>query len=263
MGNFEEIWKDDFSGSNGSLPDESKWNIIVSGPNHGNNEVQHYTKHHDNVSVRDGQLEITPRHHDGKWTSARLEGKGAFHCPEGETFKVEATLKIGTAPVDHQSGVWPAFWTLGDNLRTNNVPWPQCGEIDIYEGAHGHAYSLATVHYGDGDLGGGGNADAKKEFNTGEFHTWAVIIDRVASRWQDETITWYCDGKQFFKITGDDVAEQGQWASLAHKDIFPVLNVAIGSTFPGSGQPNDLTATGLGSGLQVKHVGFYKTVAPP
>ena len=28
-------------------------------------------------------------------------------------------------------GLWPAFWTLGNNIST--VSWPACGEIDIFE----------------------------------------------------------------------------------------------------------------------------------
>ena len=39
---------------------------------------------------------------------------------------MEARIKMPWGP-----GIWPAFWLLGANI--DEVPWPQCGEIDIME----------------------------------------------------------------------------------------------------------------------------------
>lgn len=47
------------------------------------------------------------------------------------------------------------------------------------------------------------------------------------------------------------------WGRVAHKSFFPILNVAVGSNFPGGGYPYEHTTTGLGSGMQVKYVAFY------
>ena len=40
---------------------------------------------------------------------------------------VEARIRIP----DLANGLWPAFWTLGNDIST--VGWPRCGEIDVME----------------------------------------------------------------------------------------------------------------------------------
>jgi len=96
-----------------------------------------------------------------------------FHCPDRETLTLKAEIRTGTAPPSKQSGIWPAFWTLGNDLRTNGVEWPKCGELDILETAHRQNFSLATAHYGATEqvLGGGGDPDAKVTYDTDGLHT--------------------------------------------------------------------------------------------
>ncbi|KAI1383947.1 glycoside hydrolase family 16 protein [Hypoxylon trugodes] len=257
---YSLVWSDEFSGPAGSLPNQSKWNIIVKGPNQGNQEVQNYTASTSNSSVNgSGALHITPQHNNGQWTSARLEGKEAFNCPDGHRMLLQAELRTGTFPFAQQSGIWPAFWALGNDIRNGkNVSWPQCGEWDIMENAHGASFSLGTLHYGRGGtdhLSKGG----RTEFEVETFHTWAIKVNRGPSNWQDETLEWWLDGKKFFQIKGSDIGDGELWGRVAHKSFFPILNVAVGSNFPGGGQPNDQTTTGLGSGLQVKYVAFYRS----
>ena len=40
-------------------------------------------------------------------------------------------------------GIWPAFWTLGDN-------WPNNGEIDVIEGVHGNMQNHMALHTAQG-----------------------------------------------------------------------------------------------------------------
>ncbi|KAK6543522.1 hypothetical protein TWF694_000268 [Orbilia ellipsospora] len=259
---WKTVWKEEFNGPDGPL-DHSKWNIIVAGPNSGNDEKQHYTDHTDNVSIKDNKLEIKPQHHGGRWTSARLESKAAFHCPDRETFELKGVLKSGTAPPDKQSGIWPAFWVLGDSSRTHGVEWPECGEIDIFETARGLKWSCATAYSSNVVKGGTGTESAKVNYDRDDFHTWSLVIDRVPTRWQDEKISWELDGKAWFHITGDEIGDEKLWANIAHKDIFVVLDVAVGSNFDGGTQPNGETATGLGGGMQVKSLEARHTIPPP
>ncbi|KAI1491183.1 glycoside hydrolase family 16 protein [Biscogniauxia mediterranea] len=122
-------------------------------------------------------------------------------------------------------------------ITPQNVSWHQCGEWDIFENAHGADFSLATFHYGRGgtdhlSLGGG-----------------ALKVNRTPSNWQDETLEWWLDGTKFFQIKGSGVGGE----------LLSYSNVAVGSNFPGGGQPDDNTTTGLETGLQVKYVAIYQT----
>ncbi|KAI0829559.1 glycoside hydrolase family 16 protein [Hypoxylon sp. FL0890] len=258
---YSLVWSDDFSGAAESLPNQSKWNIVSAGPNLGNQEVQHYTQSSSNSCLSgSGVLQITPQHNNGQWTSARLEGKEAFNCPDGHRMLLQAELRTGTHPANQQAGIWPAFWALGNDIRNGkNVSWPQCGEWDIMENAHGADFSLATLHYGRGGTDHLSKGSQRQTFQVESFHTWAIKVNRGPSNWQDETLEWYLDGKMFFQIKGSDIADPELWGRVAHKSFFPILNVAVGSNFPGGGQPDGNTTTGLGSGLQVKYVAVYKS----
>ncbi|KAI1630959.1 glycoside hydrolase family 16 protein [Biscogniauxia mediterranea] len=182
--------------------------------------------------------------------AGNAECKDAFNCPAGHRMLFQAELCSGTSPFNQHSGIWPAFWALENDIRNGkNVSWPQCGEWDIFENAHSADFSLATLHYGRGgtdhlSLGGGGNANARKTFQVESFHTWAL-------KW--------LDGTKFFQIKGSDVGDGKLWGRVAHKSFYPILNVAVGSNFPGGGQPDENTTTCLGSGLQVKYVAIYRT----
>jgi beta-glucanase (GH16 family) len=254
---FSSIWRASFDGADGSLPDESKWHIVVKGPNHDNDEVQHYIKSTKTASIQNGVLEIKPHHHDGKWTSARLESHSSFGGMDRHRVKLQAELKIGSAARDHQKGIWPAFWTLGDDLR-HGVPWPTCGEWDIFENAHGDDWMLGSLHYGTPDkpqIQG----SQREHFDKDHYHTWALIVDRRPDNWENETLEWHKDGKKYFSVKGSDMPDKETWVRVAHRNFFVVLNVAVGTNFPGGGgKPDEQTVAGLQSGLQVKYVGFYE-----
>ncbi|KAE8440457.1 hypothetical protein EG329_007589 [Mollisiaceae sp. DMI_Dod_QoI] len=257
------VWHDGFTGAKGTLPNQSAnyWTIVDAGPNTGNNEVQTYTSNTNNVSLNgSGVLYIEPQKDgNGHWTSARLEGKSAFSCPAGHRMILQAEIRTGTFPYNSQAGIWPAFWALGKDIR-NGIPWPECGEWDILENAHGVAYTLASLHYGPhggGELSQGGQ---KTTFVVEDFHTFAIKVNRTSSDWRQESLQWYVDGKNFCTVTGAQVNDPVLWGNVAHKAFFPVLNVAVGSNFPNDGgQPDGNTVSGLGSGMQVKYVAFYKS----
>ena len=45
-----------------------------------------------------------------------------------------ATIEARIKMADLEDGLWPAFWTLGNNF--SEVGWPACGELDILEMGH-------------------------------------------------------------------------------------------------------------------------------
>lgn len=94
---------------------------------------------------------------------------------------------LGTLPYNSQAGIWPAFWASGKDIH-NGIPWPECGEWDIFENAHGVDYTLASVHYdphGGGELSQGGQ---KTTFVVEEFHTFAVKVNRSSTGWRQESL---------------------------------------------------------------------------
>jgi beta-glucanase (GH16 family) len=268
---WDTVWADPFLGPEGTLPDTyHNWNVISAGPNTGNNEVETYTSNTNNVCLSgnpQGGLWIQPqRDGNGNWTSGRLESIPSFACDAGGLMILQANLITGLSPSSQQNGIWPAFWALGESIRSSGVPWPQCGEWDIMENSSGANFTLASLHYGTGSTeqsqGGGGNSQAYQTITLGQFNTYTLLVDRTPSTWQEETITWFLNGFEWFSVSGEQVGDPNLWANVAHSPFYAVLNVAVGTNFPGAGnngQPDGNTATGLGSGMQVSYVAFYKT----
>jgi hypothetical protein len=120
---------------------------------------------------------------------------------------------------------------------------------------NGSDVNNATLHYGNNPATHQMiHQQVGTRFTVGAYHTWAIKVDRTS---QQETLTWYLDGNQFFQTTEAQVNDADQWDSLAHKPFFPLLNVAVGGDLPG--MPNDQTLGGMESGMQVSYVAFYKS----
>jgi len=120
-GDWVAVWCDEF---NGDQIDQSKWNVLDTPWGGGNNEDQYY--HPDNVTVKDGLLEIEAKHqsYGGKqYTSGRLDTKYKGDWLYG---KVEVRAKIPGG-----RGTWSAIWMLP--TENSYGTWPRSGEIDIME----------------------------------------------------------------------------------------------------------------------------------
>lgn len=215
-------WSDDFSGTNGSSPDSSKWVMETGGGGWGNNELESYTSRPENAKVQDGNLVITAIQEnytgtDGisrPYTSARLKTQGKFDQKYG---RFEARIKVPAG-----QGIWPAFWMLGNNIDT--VQWPSCGEVDIMENI---GKEPATVH---GSLHGTGfDSSASYSLATGkfadDFHVFAI-------EWEPGVVRFYVDGNLYDTRTPANVPAGGTWA-FDHP-FFILLNVAVGGNWPGS-----------------------------
>jgi hypothetical protein len=96
-------------------------------------------------------------------------------------------------------------------------------------------------------------------YSPDEYHTWAVLIDRKNSggNWEDEKIQFLLDGDVYYEISGRDMDNEENWASVAHQAVFPIVQVAVGTNWGGGSQPNDDTATGPDVGLALKYVAVY------
>jgi beta-glucanase (GH16 family) len=224
-------WGDEFNGPAGSAVDGTKWVAEVGNGSNGwgNHERQYYTNTTKNASMDGaGNLVITAyRESLGKkfrcwygecqYTSARLKTQGRFEQTYGR-FESRIRLPYG-------QGIWPAFWTLGNNIQT--AGWPTCGEIDIMENI-GREPSLVhgTIH-GPGYSGAGG-IGAPYSLTSGAFsdafHVFAV-------EWEPNQIRWYVDGNLYQTRTPGDLPPGSAW--VFDHPHFMLLNLAVGGYWPG------------------------------
>lgn len=137
----ELVFSDEFSED--GAPNSEKW-----GFEHGfvrNMELQWYTP--KNTYCKGGFLVIEARKEKVKnpqfgrepkdywaygreyaeYTSSSIVTKNSFDFKKGR-LEVRARIPFG-------KGAWPAIWLLGENIRdkSNFIPWPACGEIDVME----------------------------------------------------------------------------------------------------------------------------------
>jgi beta-glucanase (GH16 family) len=200
------------------------WNAANGGTNLSNKEEQWYINSNygptaalaaDTYQVKDGMLHIkaqpTPsgykQHVDGyNYTSGMITTHDKFEQTYGY-FEMRADIPSG-------KGMWPAFWLL----QPGN--WPP--EIDIMEVIGSRPDHLETfVHYSDGGHQRQGNTTYYPGLSDG-FQTYGV-------NWQADTITWYLNGKEVFKVNTP--------ADL-HDPMYMLVNLAVGGSWPGSPDAN-------------------------
>jgi beta-glucanase (GH16 family) len=229
-------WSDEFEGPAGTLPDPEVWTPEIGdgtangNPGWGNNERQAYTNDPANVAHDgEGHLVIRALETGGdappcyygapcEYTSARITTAGTVEVTYG---RIEARLKIPTG-----QGLWPAFWTLGNDFA--EVGWPDSGEIDIMENVGREPDVVHGTIHGPGYSGG--NAIGRPTTLpdgaafADDFHVYAVD-------WSPETITWSVDGVAYSTVTAADLPRGARW--VYDHPFFLILNVAVGGNWPG------------------------------
>jgi beta-glucanase (GH16 family) len=215
-------WSDEFDGPAGASVDGSKWSFDVGGGGWGNNELEYYTARTDNAALDgNGNLAIVARaeSYGGRnYTSARLNSGGKFFQAYGR-FEARIRLPAGR-------GLWPAFWTLGENI--GSVGWPSCGELDIMENIGSEPSTNHGSAHGPG-YSGGNPLTATYALPAGRFsdgfHTFAL-------EWQPDQVRWYVDDQLYETRTPADLPPGTQW--VYDHPFFVILNVAVGGSFPGA-----------------------------
>ncbi|HIE72401.1 MAG TPA: glycoside hydrolase family 16 protein [Planctomycetes bacterium] len=241
-----QIWSEEFDA--GTAPNPAVWSYDVGNWGWGNQELQNYTSAPENVCVDGGHLVITARQEpSGAFTSGRIRTQDKFMFQYGT---VEARIKIP----DLGDGLWPAFWTLGNNF--SSVGWPHCGEIDVLE--MGSAAAIAngvinrrvysTAHW----QSGGGYASYGQHLVTSadlddDFHIWRM-------EWTPTAITTYVDGQQIWVMTIANPQSFG--GEEFHAPHFFILNLAVGGAFTGIFAPAGVTAS-LPAEYRIDYVRVY------
>jgi len=230
------IWGDEFD--SGTVPDKNVWSYDLGSNGWGNRELQDYTRSPDNARVENGNLVITGREIPWGESGTRLTS-ARIRTQDKVTFKygtIEARIRIPNLA----DGLWPAFWTLGNNF--SEVGWPACGEIDIVEMGSGAAIAAgvvnrrvgSTAHWENDDsyAGYGQFLDATADLND-DFHIFRMD-------WTPESITTYLDGQQIWVM--DIRPESCADCSEFHQPHFLILNLAIGGNYTGLYTESQITA---------------------
>lgn len=203
---------DDFNGPAGAPPDPAKWSFDVGGGGWGNNELQTYTSSRENSFLDgDGHLVVrvtkTVDAATGAvaYRSARLKTQSHFSQRFGHW---EARLKI-----DSGRGLWPAWWTLGNNI--SSVGWPRSGEIDMVED-YGFSTVESSVHTAGGPRGF--TSYSASVPNDQDFHVYRMD-------WSENGVSFLRDGVPYGSLswpTSDGMPVNPD------QSMFMLINMAVG-----------------------------------
>ena len=254
------VWSDEFTNTTGSnqQPDPTVWGYDTGASGFGNHELEDYcawgsstapcNPANPNAYVgTDGYLHIVAQQPAaGVYTSARMKTQGLFSLQYG---RLEAKI---WAP--EGQGLWPAFWTLGNNINSAN--WPACGEQDIMERVN----AALTPDWNEGSVHGTGftgdtGLGTKFYFPSGQtaagWHTYGMI-------WKPGSVAYYVDDPANPYVTytnpGSLTGLSGAvWPFDSGDSAFVILNLAVGGDWPGS--PNATTV--FPASLLVDYVRLY------
>ena len=216
------------------MPSGSAWDP-QEGAGWGTGQLQSYTARTQNVKLDGaGNLALIARKEsyrgdDGEavdYTSARLQTKDRFSFTYG---RVESRIKVPSG-----TGLWPAFWMLGDDIYTKG--WPESGEIDVMETIGSLPKELnGTVHAPQGAWSGSADVDGT-EWTRGEIYTHATSLSDAfhvyAAEWKPDAIDFSIDGKVYFTINKSQMPAGGRW-TFDHPNHL-LLNLAVGGEWPGA-----------------------------
>ena len=210
---YKLTFSDEF---NGPL-DTSKWGYQYGCFDPGQRLQAQYTDSPDNVSVRDGYLNLTARYspmktnksdgsqiprtcksgsttYDAPFTSGMITTK---YAAPASGFYAEARIKLPTA-----RSSWSSFWATGTDEKLGG--WPGNGEVDVFESkGYDPTYLMSNVHSPRA------SNPKKTEQHQGmmhgdtatsqsEFHTYGVLKSAAA-------IEFYFDGQLTHRVKMSDI----------------------------------------------------------
>lgn len=232
---WQLVWADEFDGD---ALDANNWNIQTGDgsaegiPGWGNNELQTYQP--DNIAVRNGNLVISARFEDGRYTSGRINSDGKFASRYG---RIEGNIRVPAG-----RGLWSAFWLLPTDSPYGG--WPASGEIDIMEvfRREPQPFTQGVAHYG---MIWPLNVYAAKHYSgidpADGFHVYAL-------EWDDSELRWFVDGVHFhtvpssaywnyFRDPATNAHRSGGDSAPFDQPFHLLLNLAVGGDLPGDPLP--------------------------
>ena len=243
------IWSEEFD--HGEVPDSRTWSYDLGRGDDGwgNRELQEYTDDAQNAFIEDGHLVIRVLEQEtgAPFTSARIRTQDKVMFRYGT---IEARVRVP----DLADGLWPAFWTLGNNF--SDVGWPDCGELDILEMGHVTALAngLANQRVGsaahwenNGNYATYGDFwDAPQRLD-GDFHLFRL-------EWTPDFVRTYVDGNRVWEMAID--SSRCTDCSEFHQPHFLILNLAVGGDYTGILSEAGITAP-LPAEMRVDYVRVF------
>lgn len=222
---WELVWSDEFDGDKLEL---EKWKYETGDNGWGNEEWQNYTAG-ENIEVGDGLLKIIAKkvgegQKVGDYTSTRLNSKFSFTYG-----RVEVRAKM---PELKGNGLWPAIWTLGENIKT--VGWPRCGELDIMEYVSYRPEKVSSAIHMVARNGGDCVGTGPVNLATAEekFHVYGMD-------WTETQVKFFIDDPTNVTLTYDrpDTYDEDNWPFDSPQYV--LLNLAVGGSWGGLEGVND------------------------
>lgn len=220
------VWSEEFD--SGTAPDDDVWSYDLGDGGWGNSELQTYTRDAANIRIEEGNLVITALKQGDNFTSARIKTEDKLTFKYGT---VEARIQIP----DLGNGLWPAFWTLGNNF--SSVGWPACGEIIVMEMGVEGAVDAGVVNR---------RVTSAAHWEENHTHeTCGLILDHPSNldgsfhiyrmEWTPTAITTYIDNVRIWTMNISGIPE-------FHEPRFLLLNLAVGGEHTGICDSGGITA---------------------
>jgi beta-glucanase (GH16 family) len=263
---WTQVWGDEFSGGAGSGLNTSNWQYDTGQGKWGTGEIENMTSSTNNV-YQDGNGHLVVkaiRDGNGNWTSGRFESAPGFTPPAGGMMAFESSISLPNVTGAAAQGYWPAFWALGNNLRSG-TPWPTSGEIDTMESINGTNTDYAHFHCGTATGGpcnepngiGGGTSPSNGGALQGNFHTYRMELDMSTNPQQ---IRFYLDGRNFYTLYSNQV-DATTWSNATSAGFFIMYDLAIGGGWPGN--PTSSTVSGASMVVDYVHVYYASSGSSP
>jgi beta-glucanase (GH16 family) len=249
------VWSDEF---NGTSLDTTAWDY-ARGQNYTNSISAYYTR--ANLTVENGSLVIWSRHddHGYPYTSGRIFSADKHNFKYGY-FECRMITPAGQVS---GPGLWSYVLLLGDSFN-HGVPWPTCGEIDLYYQRPSNAvvqangYQPVPATIGDNEFfgtcfftgvnGGPSYHACQHNYSTclcDHYHTYALLWDSSHVEYYfDDTLYWGQD----FPIVNDtnfgtpSTTQSTNWNAF-HSPMYWMIDVALGGSYQGQNINNAIFPT--------------------
>lgn len=240
---YKMTWHDEFDGN---TLDTTKWGYQYGCFDPAQRSQVNYTDSPENVSVRDGYLNLTARYsptktkwdgtqiprtckdgstvYDAPFTSGMITTKTkdgtVLYAAPGTGFYAEVRIKLPTA-----RSSWSSFWATG-----TKGGWPGNGEIDVFESkGYDPSFLMSNIH--TPRVGNPKKTQQHQGMMHGdtatsqsEFHTYGVLKT-------SDAIEFYFDGQMTHRVKMQDMKGASNPFADPENGLVLKLNQMVGGSY--------------------------------